>query len=645
MGLVTRGNFNETMELLCSARFIALDTETTGLRIHHNDRLFSIVASTATDNYYFNFKSYPSEQVEGLPREWIKEFNNLRAEIIYFANAKFDLHTLARDAVHLHQRKWDVLVVAKCLYNTHMSYSLDSVAARLGFEKLKTVEDYIAKHKLFTIEKLPGKKTRTKNKHYDMVPLEIMQPYAERDSRITFDIGEQQRLRCAELEMFAIKNGYPSFNALIDREMRVTEVCYAIEKTGMEINGKHLCDALAHEQARALVACDAFTKISATPFVDSNKALKLAFGNLGISGGITKKGNASFTDKVLEGINHPLGEAVREYRDATKRANTYYQGFLSHADKDGIIHPSIRQTGADTFRFSITDPALQTLNAKETGQFKVRDSFMARIGTYLVAIDYKQQEYRLAADYAGEMALIKKIQAGVDVHTATADLMGVGRDAAKTLNFMLLYGGGVAKLCLALFAPTLSEMGLKAITWRYIYKSWPKEEGDAKIMQAEFAKLSQAEITANLPLLQNAYNLQQKYFSSLTKTKQFIDEVTKTAKEKGQIYNWAGRRLLFPNKRFAYKAPNHLIQSSGAEIMRCALIELHDFFIKIHAKTKILLSIHDEILLEMPPEEFDLIPKIREIMVNVYKPINGLMMDTSVKYGLTWAAMKEEQPV
>lgn len=640
--VVTTATHSSVLERLNSSAQLSLDCEATGLRVHHNDVLFSVIVSDDIDTYYFNFHSYPLEGVDGLDRSLIKEFARLRPKRWFLANAKFDMHMLAKEGVQLSGEIWDVLVIAKCLNNSHMAYGLDSVASRLGYEKLNTVDKYIDANKLYTVERLPGKKTRTKNKHFDLVPFHIMHEYAERDARITYDIGIKQMEKVAEIDEQSKLLGYPSFNDVITREMKTTEVCYEIERVGMAVNEEYIRRALAHEQSRALAASKSFEEISGKTFVDSNKALGEAFGSFGIDGGRTDKGNLSFTDDVLEEIKHPIAELVRTYRDATKRANTYYTSFLSHADTNGVVHPSIRQTGADTFRFSITDPALQTLNSKETGEFKVRNSFMAPKGLYYVAIDYKQQEYRLAADYAGEMALIAQIRNGTDVHTATAALMGVERDPAKTLNFMLLYGGGVAKLCIALFNPTLGEMALKAITWKRIYKSMPKDKEDAARIEAAYTPLTLEQIEANLPLLMQAYALQQKYFSSLTKTKALIDKVSARAKEKGVIYNWAGRKLHFNNKKFCYKAPNHLIQSSGAEIMRGALIELHEF-LKPY-RTRIVLSIHDEILLQMPEEEFDLIPEIREIMVKVYKPFNGLMMDTSVSYGLTWGDMEKGVP-
>jgi DNA polymerase-1 len=267
------------------------------------------------------------------------------------------------------------------------------------------------------------------------------------------------------------------------------------------------------------------------------------------------------------------------------------------------VRPNIRQTAADTFRFSITDPALQTLNSEDEGEFRVRDSFKARRGFVYVSIDYQAQEYRLTADYAGERELIRQINDGVDVHSATAKMMGVDRYSAKVLNFALLYGAA---------APKIASM-LKVTEHR-------------------------------------AQELKDLYFSRLSAVKGLISGIKSKIDSRGYIFNFAGRILHFPEiefekdgeKRrgnFAYKGPNYIIQSSGSEIMRRALISVHEF-LKPY-KSKIILTIHDSIELEMSEDELHLVPQIQKIMVEVYPSRNGLGMATSVDIGTQWGRLDE----
>ena len=634
--LVKKRDFQSVISELKKERVLSLDTETTGLFPYQGDRLFSIIIGTEHESFYFNFQDYDGvEPEQRLSHHVIAPalsdlFSNPKT-LVFLANAKFDMHMLSVEGVEIKAKIWDVLTIAKTLDNTHLKYSLEAVAERAGYEKSGAVDEYIKEHKL-----------KDKNgKRFDWVPLEVIQPYAEQDARVTFDIGLLQLDEVAKLSEESVRDGKPDFGKLVERECEFTKVLFEIEKVGMKINAEYIERAIRFEGERAVSATTSFKQGTGQDFVDSAKSIFQAVGPLGILPGKTAKGNPSFTDAVLSGIQHPVAENIRDYRDASKRINTYYKGFLSYADSLGIVHPNIKQTGADTFRLSITDPALQTLNKPdedgETGNgFEVRDSFVAREGCYLVAIDYKQQEYRLTADYAGEMDLIKAIMGGTDVHTATAALMGVTRKQAKTLNFMLLYGGGVAKLCLALMSPKGTELQLKALTRKFIYRSKFKEE-HAELLAA-LEGISEDIIAHDVPLLEQAHALQLKYFSSLPSTKELMDRVQTAIKEKGYIFNWAGRRLYFPNTRFAYKGPNYLIQSSGSEIMRAALIQIHRF-LRPHA-SKIVLTIHDEILLEMPKDEFHLIPQIRKLMVDVYTPFNGCFMDTDVKIGTSWGSMK-----
>jgi DNA polymerase-1 len=641
--LVPWDEIDSIIEKIDAEEFLAIDTETTGLEVHHNDSLFSVIIATSREVFYFNFKEYPGLDPKFvLDKSELRKLNRLSRKTLFLANAKFDMHMLRREGVSLEaHRIWDVLAIQKCINNQDMiKYGLDNVARKYGYEKLSTVEDFVKKHRLFTWKQYPGKKTRTKNPHFDKVPLPLIQEYAERDGRITFDIGVRQIAQIDEIEAIHVEQGWPSFSQVILNECEVTQACFELECRGMQINKEFINEAIRYEDGRASEAKQRFRAICGVDLTDSPKSLSDSFKLVGLVGGTTEKGNASFTDDILEKIDHPLAEAVREFRDATKRASAYYKSFDSHADHSGVVHPSIRQTGADTFRFSITNPALQTLNkaSKDPSPMKVRNSFCARPGFTLVAIDYKQQEYRLTADYAGEMELIRQINSGVDVHTATAALMGVTRDQAKTLNFMLLYGGGIAKLCVALFKPRLPIDVLKAVGKKYVYK-YPDHRikpEDKKLLE----RASQEDIDHDVPLLLEAQALQEKYFSTLPRVQLLVETVSNTAKERGFIFNFAGRRLHFPVKRFAYKSPNHLIQSSGAEIMRLAMIELRRF-LKPH-KSKILLSIHDEILFEMAEDEMHLIPELRRIMVSVYTPRNGCGMDTSYAIGKTWGAMEEQ---
>lgn len=601
--IVTNENFDAVIESIRISNSCSVDCETSGLRPYHGDRLFAVSVSCEGGSFYFSFGT----EVFSLDRAVLPLlYEAVKGKTVAFANAKFDMHFLCKEGWGTDYEPWDTLVVDKCIYNRHLSYSLNSVAERMGLgSKNGDLMEYIKAHKLYEKVEIPGKKTVTKNPRFDRVPFEIISKYALQDAKLTYQIYQLQLVKVEELtEKYGKIKGYPGkFSDLVAAERRLTKVLFEIEQRGMELDREYIEKAKAREEGRIKAAKEKFTELTGAELIDSNKQLSQIFGANGLVGGTTAKGNASFTDAVLENIEHPIAGVIREYRDATKRLNTYYNNFTHCGDSEGIVRPSIRQTAADTFRFSITDPALQTLTSEDDGDWRVRDSFRARQGYIYVSIDYQAQEYRLTADYAGERGLIQQINEGVDVHSATAKMMGVDRYSAKVLNFALLYGAAAPKIATMLKVSVDKATGLKNL-----------------------------------------------YFSRLGKVSSLINEIKATIDRRGYIFNFAGRVLHFPviefdqdgvKKRgnFAYKGPNYIIQSSGSEIMRRALIEVHEFLRSY--KSKIALSIHDEILLEMTEEELYLIPRIRELMVRVYTPKNGLPMQTSVALGSSWGKLND----
>jgi DNA polymerase I-like protein with 3'-5' exonuclease and polymerase domains len=182
---------------------------------------------------------------------------------------------------------------------------------------------------------------------------------------------------------------------LVAFEAQVTNVCFEIEKAGMAIDRDYVERAIEFEKSRSYNLLFRYKEITGYDLVDSNKHLAFIFGKFGLSGGVTEKGNPSFTDNHLAKIDHELARIIESYRDSVKRVSTYYNSSLACIGADNRVHPNIRQAGADTFRFSVTSPALQTLNKKDSSPFKVRNCFVASDGYKLVAVDFQAEEYRL----------------------------------------------------------------------------------------------------------------------------------------------------------------------------------------------------------------------------------------------------------
>lgn len=556
------------------------DTETTGLRLYQEDRPFLYCLSNETQPDGYVFKPKPEPALFGH-----------RGITWFLMNAPFDMAALAvGTGEELAGDVHDIQVLARLENNTHMKYRLEDIAAREGLFKDETVEKYIKEHKLYTMKKVPGKKKRVRFPHFDMVPDEIMHPYARKDASITRSLGLTLLGKIQKMDEQLLPHHRPLME-VVELESKVTKVVYDMIRTGIRLDKAYVEAAAAHYTTVIEKAEDQWKVMTGNQFVDSFKALSAAFTPLGFAGGVTEKGQPSYTDKILAKIPHPMARLVETHRDATKRNSTFFLSFLEFLGSDGKIHPNFRQAGTRTGRMSCAGPNLQQLSADEEDEndlsddeiFQVRKAFIPEPGSVLVSIDYKQQEYWLLADMAGEMGLIEQIAAGVDVHDATAKMLGVSRKKAKTLNFGILYGMGVKKLAAAL--------GVKVA---------------------------------------EAYDLRDLYFSKLPRIKAFVRMCTQTAEKRKWVKAWSGRVFKFDDPRFAYKACNAVIQGGSADITKRAMVACHEFL--KDKKSKLILAIHDELIFNVTKDELWIIPTLKRLMIEAY-PYRHLPMGCSVAIG------------
>ena len=186
----------------------------------------------------------------------------------------------------------------------------------------------------------------------------------------------------------------------------------------------------------------------------------------------------------------------------------------------------------------------------------------------------------MAADYAGETKVIEAVMNGADFHQATADMVGINRKPAKTLNFAVLYGAGIDKI--ATMLKTTSQA---------------------------------------------ANQLKTKYFMNLSRIEMLIDGVISKGKARGYVFNWAGRKL-YAVKEFCYALPNHLIQGGGADVVKEAMRRI--YLDPVLGQLWCVLQVHDQLVFELLPEELVHIPRIKEIMESVYPAKNGMKLTVDV---------------
>lgn len=391
-----------------------------------------------------------------------------------------------------------------------------------------------------------------------------------------------------------------SLENLFNNEMSLLKVCAQMEALGVKIDVPYVEVCLRYEEAKKKQAVQNFEADTGRAFLNSSKLFAEIFTKRGESFPQTEKGNPSFTGDFLESCKSPTATLINQIRYHDKRAITYFRNFLYYKDEYGYLHPSMNQAGTATGRFSYSNPNLQNVSKEDDESDKgsvsnIRKCFVPEEEHVLLAIDYSSQEYRLMLDYANEKSLIKAVKEGADVHQATADLLGITRKQAKTINFGCLFGIGAGKL-------------------------------------AENLGMSFTE----------AKEMRQAYFKKLPAVERFIKDVTYTAEKRGYVFNFLGRRSYCADYRFSYKLPNHVIQGSGADVVKIAMVRLHEFLKPF--KSRMVLQVHDELLFYLHREEFHLVPEIKKIMEGAYGPKNGLDLIVNASYSETsWSHWEQHE--
>lgn len=551
---------------------LAVDTETTGLSpIDHV--VFAIAFTDGDTIWWTDFRTH-GLSIESFSPLWADPTKTWIAH-----NAKFDAAMIESTAgVRIQGKLHCTHVMARVEFNDHMKYGLDACAKRMGLEPKEDIKTYMKEHGLFERVPVPGKKRIDTNFLFHKVPTKIIESYICHDVELAWQVYWRQQITFATYSTTG-----RSVEPLIELEQKITRIVVDMEKSGVRVDRGYCEKALAYEDRRRLDAGAEFERISGVPFVDSEKTFVPVFESFHLPYGKTEKGNASFTDDVLAPVQHEVAVSIRKYRDAAKRTSTYFTAFLHYSESDGRIHPSFNQGGTATSRFSSSNPNFQNLTSdEEDGEYPIRRCFIPDPDTILVSCDYSQMEYRLMLDYAGEMEVIRQVISGVDLHQACANMMGVDRRSAKTINFALLYGAGIEKLA--------AQLGVSS---------------------------------------ERAQELKFLYFRTLPEVRNLVRAIIDKAKYKGQVVNWLGRRYHFPNRDFAYKAPNYLIQGGSADIMRIGMLNVANLF--EGTRSKIIAVIHDELVALVHKSELHLVEGIREGMIKAYKP-RYLPMDANLYY-------------
>ena len=328
----------------------------------------------------------------------------------------------------------------------------------------------------------------------------------------------------------------------------------------------------------------------------------------------TASGHFSTSADVLEELRgkHAVVDLILEYRELSKLKSTYVEALpLQINPRTGRVHTSFSQTGAVTGRLSSSDPNLQNIPTRTDLGRKVRNGFFADPGNLFLSVDYSQIELRIVAAMSGDEAMTGAFLAGQDIHATTAaavygvPLAGVTKDMrrhAKAINFGLIYG--------------MSPFGLSRAT----------------------------ELT-----LAEAEDFVKAYFRQFPGVKTYLDGLRRQAAELGYVETLLGRRRYFPNlknlsnpalrNREEREAINAPVQGTAADIMKLAMIHLPPELERQGLAARLMLQVHDELVLEVPRRELLQTARVvQDVMENAY-PLSVPLL-TEARWGLNWGNLR-----
>jgi DNA polymerase-1 len=509
-------------------------------------------------------------------------------------NLKFDAHILRRHGMPVRGWGLDTMVAAFLLNSSRSSYSMDSLA-----------EEYLG-HTTIKYEDVAGR--GAKQITLNQAPIERVTEYAAEDADITLRLANILRPR---LESSGLLELYDNIDGpllpLLER----------MEAHGIRVDSAMLERMSGEMQASLERAREEIHGLAGTEFnVDSPKQLReVLFDRMGLKPGRkTAKSKVPSTDaRTLEELagKHAIARKLLEYRELAKLKGTYVDSLPRLVNPEtGRVHTSYHPTGAATGRLSSSDPNLQNIPVRSEAGRRIRSAFIPEDGHAFLASDYSQVELRVLAHLARDEQLIAAFRAGEDIHSYTASrVFGVAqalvsgdmRRRAKAVNFGILYG--------------MSETRLA------------REQGMTRADARSF-------IAA--------------YFERFSKVRSYIDSVREQALRDAAIRTLFGRVRYFPQlhrrvnravKEQALRAAlNTTIQGTAADLMKMAMLKVEQDLDKEGLEARILLQVHDELLLEVPLEAVERVGSVvRRAMEGVYRLEVPLAVDQ--KSGQSWLAV------
>lgn len=594
----------EVIQRARQADEICYDLETQGLNWELGDRLVGVALLIPEEDqlatFYIPFRhtdpNAPFERwkleysEKNLPLEQLRDLNQLfvdpdRSTVGH--NLAFDMHFTRVDNVKPPQTPIDTQLGAHLVDENHQSkleaLAQDWIIENSEFsefhnrlpENAADEEDAVRELVYERVKERRGKKPKksTWKRYLAILEPEEVAPYAENDVLLSYLLRSYVKQELEE-------------DGLLDLWYECCEYlkpCYRMEKYGVLIDREYakrnlrLARKKAEElegEAQEITGIDDFnpnSPVQVCDYLDLESSRK----------------------EILKKLGHPLAPVVLEYRQWSRACNTYFKPYLEQLDENSRVHSRLNTTGTISSRLSSSRPNLQAL-PKKKDNYKVRDVVTAPPGYVLLSADYSQAELRLLAHYTESGVLMDVYQNDKDLHSETAEQIGVPRRIAKRINYGIVYG--------------LTAHGLR-----------DQEDLDITLQQAE--------------------QYLNQYHERIPEIRKVFKMAERIAQRNGYIEFWTGRRRHYENRWQCEKALSNLIQGGVAEIMRVAITRLYHQL--RHTNARMVLQVHDELLFEVPTKELDYHgPQIQDTMENFNFKV-PIKVDTAV--GESWASKSLEE--
>lgn len=591
--VTTWEQLDKWLALIDAAELTSVDTETTSLDPMTAQMVGISLSVEAGKGAYIPVAHRYAGVPEQLPREEVLE--RMRgwledpAKPKLGQNLKYDMHIFNNHGITLKGIVHDTLLQSY-VFESHKPHDMDTMAMRhLGYTTIPFVD-------------VCGKGANMIC--FDQVELNRATEYAAEDSDITLRL-HQTMLPHVEKDA-GLSYIYKNI------ELPTEIVLQKIERNGVLIDAEKL-HAQSRELGARLVELEQQAyEMAGGPFnLGSPKQIgEIFFGKLQLP--VIKKtatGAPSTDEEVLQKLaeDYPLPKVLLEYRGMAKLKSTYTDKLPTMVNANtGRVHTNYAQAVAITGRLASNDPNLQNIPVRTAEGRRIREAFIAAPGNVIVSADYSQIELRIMAHISGDEAMLRAFAEGEDIHRATAaEVFGVAPDEvdnqqrsyAKAINFGLIYG--------------MSAFGLAA------------RLGIERAAAASYI---------------------DRYFARFSGVKQYMDETRAQAKTRGYVETVFGRRLWLPEinspngprragaERAAINAP---MQGTAADLIKLAMIAVQDWLEAQNLATRMVMQVHDELVLEVPQAELDLVKaKLPELMAGVADLKVPLVAETGV--GSNW---------